>query len=242
MSIMPEQSLTEYPNPQQWYVINAAAMPWSELRGASSSLVVFLIALPFVAGAKLLHQTVPAGRLPAEITFQAPPPGLAPDQRQRIQTLLDEFAALGFRHFTTFSVPELQNVVMYVALSPDGRAYGDVTIYPEAGLIYAECFTPFADGHSLTTISDRRMSRMGTYPEKEIRMAGPVPMAALWETHRERMEQVIPVHDGVLPGLDEQELFSHLRRDLRRYVAFQLSRRALVPVNPDPKAVRSAVE
>jgi hypothetical protein len=226
---MPEQSLTEYPSPQQWYTINATALTWPELYRASGNPLTFVLSAPIMAVLKLLHVKLPSGRIPREISFQTQLPPLPPADAARVQRLLDDFAALGLRHFSTFRMPEIMGgTLMYALLDPQGRACADVTYMPARSTIYPEAFTAFADGASVTTVVHKAAVAVNTYPGKRISLANKATVAQLWESHLRSVAEMSPQHGGLQP-LGEEELFTHLRDDIRRYVDFQMARGLLVP-------------
>ncbi|MHB8997207.1 MAG: hypothetical protein ACYC63_18325 [Armatimonadota bacterium] len=228
---MPEQSLTTYPNPQQWYSINAAALTWPELYRASGNPLTFALSLPIMAFFKLFHIKLPSGTLPREISFLSPRHAVPEPYAGRIAGLLNELAALGFRHFTTFTVPEMSHhPIMYTLLHQDGRAYADVTYLAAKAMIFPEIYTLFGDGHSFTTVTQKMAIAIDTYPGKTLVFGGSQPVAQLWEQHQSHAAELAAAHGGYSPDMTDDGIFTHLRGDIRRYCDFQKDRGLLVPL------------
>jgi len=228
---MPEQSLTAYPNPQQWYSINAAALTWPELYRVSGNLLSFVLSLPLVGVFRLFRIKLPSGALPREITFVSPQSPVPDPYARTIQALLTDLQALGFRHFTTFTVPEMSHQpIMYSLIATDAAAYADITYVAAKGTVFPEFYTLFADGYNLTTVTQKMAIAINTYPNKEFLFGGRKSVPELWETHRQRAEALASEHGGYSPDMTEDFMFTHLRSDIRRYCDFQQQRGLLVPL------------
>ncbi|MCE5240754.1 hypothetical protein LLH23_20015 [bacterium] len=239
---MAERSLTEYPNPQQWYSVNMAAVTWRELYRAAGNPVTFILSAWFVGFFKLCNIHLSAGQMPREISFQSPREPVPEPAAGRIERLLDELAALGFRHFTTFLVPELQFApIMYACVHEENQAFADVTYHSAGaagaikavsgqGLTYAEFTSLFNDGADLTSVGRRSHPSIDSQPSKTIVYHRPTTVAALWEQHLLKMQEMTPQHGGLSPEMTEDDFFTHLRDDIRSSAQFQLARGVLKPL------------
>lgn len=210
------------------YVINGAALTTGELYRLTPNPAVFLFHATMMGLMRLMRVSVPLSTLPGRISFEEPF-ALAPDLDTRVQRLCDEFAALGFEHLTSFSIPQLGGgTLTHVAVSPDRQTYGAANYTSLGRVICPDALTCFGNGASLTTVVHKSGLALRTYPEKLRRYAGDVSVEGLWEDHRRSVAELAPQHGAVAP-VGEEELLAYLQEDFRRSVEYQIGRGVLVP-------------
>lgn len=240
---MPETSLTEYPYPQQWFMVSMTGVTWRELWEASFNPIVFLLAMLAVAPLKILRIPLPAFRLPREISFHSPHMPVPEPQASRVKALLNELAALGFRHFTTFIIPEVQHApIKHYCIHEQRQAYANVTYWSTGAVepmpafvsgksfVFAEFMTHFADGSHLLNIGRKGHPSISCPPEETVRYNRPDRVAELWKTHWQMVQEMAPLHGGLSPYMTAEELFTILRANRRRFADYQFARGAAYPI------------
>jgi hypothetical protein len=229
---MPED-LTTYPQRQQYYRINLTALSWRELRAATGGPVGFVLTLPFLGFMKVFRIPMTATVMPKEITFRPLSFALAPAVASRLQRLVEEMQALGFRPFSTFEIPEMPYRVAIFALArEDGTAYADVGYFPVRDRHYFELVSYFADGSSLTTVNRQEAVSLQSPPGRFNQYVATQSPAVAFDRHQEQALAMVAEHGPLRPGLTEATYFADFRAYMRRFVQFQAERGVATPTLP----------
>jgi len=227
------EDLTTYPQQQQYYRINLTALSWPELRAATGNPVGFVLALPLLGFMKAFRIPMTATVMPKEITFRPLSFALAPAVASRLQRLVEQMQALGFRPFSTFEIPEMPyRVAIFALVREGGTAYADVGYFPVRGRHYFELVSYFADGSSLTTVNRKEGVSLQSPPGRFNQYVATQSPGVALDQHQEQALAMVAEHGALRSDLTEETYFADFRAYMRRFVHFQAQRGVATPTLP----------
>jgi hypothetical protein len=234
MGYQPPSYYAEYPEPQQYYRINLAALSWAEIRRSAGGAWLFFTTAPIVGVFKLLRAPMVIGeKFPREVSFEALDPAAYERSYHAVEPLFAPLAGLGFEHFTTFRVPEMPyNSTVFAFMNRRDDAYAAVyhVMSPMGDKKGMDFVTRFRDGSGLTTtnIPDGVALQAPAHHHRFL-VAG-ASAEALWPAHQAEVARLLPSVGGLRGSVGEEDFIDSWRRSIRDGADFQTARGVFVPV------------
>ena len=224
-----------YPEPQQFYRANMTALSWWEIWRCSGNGCVFFGTLPIMAFLKLFGIRLRTGdRMPREVSFQAVDAATMATCHEAVAPSLEQFAGLGFEHFTTFNVPEMphQNTIFMLMNRTQDAYAGIYHLNTPVGVRTGiDVVSMFADDSGLTTtdIKDGVALEAPAHHPRQLVVGGTPEQ--LWKLHQARVAELTLETGGLFGRVSEEHFIETWRRAIREQADFHAARGVYVPVD-----------
>jgi len=234
MSYEVPQYYAHYPEPQQYFKINLAALSWGEIRRSAGGAWLFYSTAPIVGLFKLFRAPMVMGeKFPREVSFEPLDPAGYERSYHAVEPLFAPLAGLDFEHFTTFRVPEMPySNTIFAFMNRRENAYSAVyhIISPMGDKKGMDFVTRFQDGSGLSTTNVKEGVAMEAPAHHHRRLVAGAGAEALWEAHRAEVARLSPTCGGLRGSVGDEDFIDSWRRSIRDSADFHAARGVYVPV------------